>query len=114
MNESGPASPRDSNSIPSDSIEPHSKPCLRRITYHGRVQGVGFRYTTASIAKCLPITGYVRNCADGTVELVAQGSESEVQRLLHRITERFAGYIERQQVEELVAKEAYNGFEIRQ
>lgn len=113
MNKSGPASSRDSNSIPSDSIRSNSKSCLRRITYYGRVQGVGFRYTTASIAKRLSITGYVRNCADGTVELVAQGSESEVQRLLHGIAEEFAGYIDRQQEEQVIAEEAFERFEIR-
>ena len=38
-----------------------------RVIYRGRVQGVGFRYTSASIARRFPVTGYVRNLPDGTV-----------------------------------------------
>jgi acylphosphatase len=39
----------------------------------GRVQGVGFRYSTLAKAKSLSITGYVRNMADGSVEVIAEG-----------------------------------------
>ena len=46
----------------------------RRIIFHGRVQGVGFRYTTHRIARGFPVTGFVRNLTDGTVELVACGT----------------------------------------
>ena len=84
-----------------------------RVTFYGRVQGVGFRYTTARIAKCFPIKGYVRNCADGTVELVAQGPGGQVERLLERIAEEFVGYIDHQKREEIPATEPFDGFEIR-
>ena len=46
----------------------------------GRVQGVGFRYWTQGTAEKLGLTGWVRNCANGDVEGVAQGSASAVQR----------------------------------
>lgn len=46
------------------------------IIYHGRVQGVGFRATVEKIARKYPVTGWVRNLPDGTVELTAEGETS--------------------------------------
>ena len=40
---------------------------------HGRVQGVFFRASTRARAERLSLTGWVRNCPDGTVELHAEG-----------------------------------------
>ena len=42
-----------------------------KITVQGRVQGVGFRYFTYGRARHHGLTGYVRNQADGSVEIVA-------------------------------------------
>ena len=48
--------------------------CTRRHCYFsGRVQGVGFRYTSRNIAINYDVTGFVRNLPDGRVELVAEG-----------------------------------------
>jgi len=49
-----------------------------RAVYQGRVQGVGFRYRTSQLAQRYPVSGYVKNLADGTVELVVQASEQAV------------------------------------
>ena len=87
--------------------------CCRRIIFHGRVQGVGFRYTAASAARACRVSGYVRNCADGTVELLAEGPVENVDRLLQRLVEEFAGNIERQTLEEVALNELPEGFEIR-
>ena len=54
------------------STEPNSR-VRRRLIYQGRVQGVGFRYTVASIARRFPVTGYVKNLPDGNVELAVDG-----------------------------------------
>ena len=51
-------------------------------TVHGFVQGVSFRYYTQREANCLGVVGWVANQADGTVRVVAQGSEAELNRLL--------------------------------
>jgi acylphosphatase len=85
----------------------------RRCRFFGRVQGVGFRYTTAGLAGDCGIRGYVRNLSDGSVELVAQGSESDIQQFLARIGEQFAGYIQSQSAEDYPGGEAFRTFQVR-
>jgi acylphosphatase len=48
----------------------------------GRVQGVWFRESTRRQAVALGVTGWVRNNPDGTVELVAEGAEESVRKLV--------------------------------
>ena len=48
----------------------------------GRVQGVSFRAAAASEARRLGVVGWVRNRADGSVELEAEGDDALVGRLL--------------------------------
>lgn len=64
------------------------KRCLVR--YVGQVQGVGFRQTALWVARGFEVTGYVRNQPDGSVELVAEGTASEIRGLLEGIQERMA------------------------
>lgn len=49
---------------------------------HGRVQGVGFRYSTQREAQRLGLTGYARNMDDGSVEVVACGDSQKVEALI--------------------------------
>ena len=65
----------------------------RQVTYSGQVQGVGFRYTTRSIAEGYDVVGYVRNLPDGRVELVAEGTAGELDRFLGELAEQMAGMI---------------------
>jgi acylphosphatase len=55
------------------------------VYYSGRVQGVGFRFSTVEVAYGFEVTGWVRNLPDGRVELVAEGQETEVQSFLEAI-----------------------------
>jgi len=48
----------------------------------GRVQGVGFRYTTQAEAKRLGLAGWVRNLIDGSVEVEAQGPAEALETFL--------------------------------
>lgn len=51
-------------------------------TVEGRVQGVGFRLTTVRVAQNLRLAGWVRNAADGSVEVFAQGEDVAVDQLM--------------------------------
>jgi acylphosphatase len=57
---------------------------MRRVSaiISGRVQGVGFRASTVGVARGHGLTGWVRNRADGSVELEAQGNDAQVAALL--------------------------------
>jgi len=48
----------------------------------GDEQGVGFRYFLLDSARSLGLHGWVRNRADGAVELVAEGERTKLERLL--------------------------------
>lgn len=52
----------------------HSEQKAARAFAYGRVQGVGFRYWTAQVAREFGVTGWVRNCPDYSVEIFAEGS----------------------------------------
>lgn len=54
----------------------------KHIIFHGRVQGVGFRYTAKYLAQSLRLTGWVKNEWDGTVTMEIQGREALIQKLL--------------------------------
>ncbi len=48
----------------------------------GHVQGVFFRAHTQEVAKKLGIVGWVKNLDDGRVEIVAEGKEGDLQKLI--------------------------------
>jgi acylphosphatase len=54
----------------------------RRVVVRGLVQGVGFRYSAARAAQTRGVAGWARNCADGTVELVLEGSPDAVESMI--------------------------------
>jgi len=62
--------------------ERDSKPEARlHAVIRGRVQGVGFRYSTIRKAQELGVTGWVANRPDGTVETVAEGDKAQLRKL---------------------------------
>ena len=50
---------------------------------NGRVQGVYFRASTAEQARRLGLTGWVMNCPDSSVEVVAEGQRGELEKLIN-------------------------------
>ncbi|KQN56788.1 acylphosphatase [Erwinia sp. E602] len=54
----------------------------RKMWVHGRVQGVGFRYSTRSEALRLGLRGYANNLDDGSVEVLACGETEQLDALL--------------------------------
>jgi len=54
----------------------------RRVRVHGRVQGVGFRWSTREAARRAGVGGVVRNLPDGTVEAEVEGAPDAVDAML--------------------------------
>jgi acylphosphatase len=86
----------------------------RTSVFSGRVQGVGFRYTTEQIARDFKVTGYVRNMPYGKVELVVEGDEAEIDRLLQTLAERMEGFIKARTDTDMPATGQFKDFSIRQ
>ena len=55
---------------------------VRRLVITGRVQGVGFRFSFADEARARNLSGWVRNCADGSVEATVAGTENDVDAMI--------------------------------
>jgi acylphosphatase len=73
----------------------------RRLVVHGRVQGVGFRYSVARAAQSRGVAGWVANRADGTVEAVFEGDPESVEALLRLCREGPRGaVVDRVEVED--------------
>ena len=55
------------------------------ILVDGYVQGVGFRFFVQQVAQELSLTGWVRNRHDDRVEILAQGEEANLSRLIEMV-----------------------------
>ena len=53
-----------------------------KVLLSGRVQGVGFRYFTESVADKYSVKGYVKKTPEGKVEMLCQGEEEEVRTFI--------------------------------
>jgi acylphosphatase len=86
----------------------------KRIIFEGRVQGVGFRYTTKDLARGYDVLGTVRNLPDGTVELVVAGEGDEVAEFLRDLREDsvVANHIKGMSEEEIDPLPELKGFSI--
>ncbi len=86
----------------------------RRIVVHGIVQGVGYRYATVREARRLGLAGWVRNCRDGSVEIVVEGPAPAVDPLVswcHRGPA--AARVTSVEVADAGQPQGWTGFEVR-
>jgi acylphosphatase len=86
----------------------------RRFLVSGRVQGVGFRYFTIEVAAAEALHGWVRNLADGRVEVLAEGDREAIDRLERRLRRGPpAGRVDAVEVFEEAPARAGGGFRVR-
>jgi acylphosphatase len=65
----------------------------RRVYFSGRVQGVGFRYTSQHLAQAFDVSGFVRNLDDGRVEILVEGERAVIDSFLEAVRASFGGKI---------------------
>ncbi len=85
----------------------------RTVHYSGRVQGVGFRWTTMRALEGLPLTGYIKNLVDGRVELVLEGQAGDADAAVRRIRQTLGSYIDDEAEAVAPATGEFPGFGIR-
>lgn len=84
-----------------------------RIRFHGRVQGVGFRYTAYHIAQSLGLTGWVENEYDGTVLCEVQGTGADIDMFLGKLNGSRYIRVDDMDIKELELDESERSFNIR-
>ncbi len=83
-------------------------------TVFGYVQGVSFRYYTRREAERLQLSGWVANDYDGTVKVVAEGSENSLQELVRFLHDGSpASRVDHVKVDWLDATDEFSNFTIR-
>ena len=81
----------------------------RNVHVTGLVQGVFFRAWAQGEARELGVSGWIRNCPDGSVEAHLAGSEDAVGRMIERLRRGPS----RARIDELTVEEAEPGIEGR-
>ena len=82
------------------------------ITFTGRVQGVGFRYSTCNVARRFDVAGWVRNERDGSVKCVVEGDRDELDRFIEGVREAMSGNVRETQIHRGDATGEFKGFTI--
>jgi len=85
----------------------------REMRFWGRVQGVGFRWTAVRLARRHGVVGWVKNCDDGSVELVAEGEGAALDAFLVDLRQSMEGRIQREHSCSLSASGEFADFFIR-
>lgn len=88
-------------------------PIRRHVWFSGRVQGVGFRYTTVRVAERFAVAGWVRNLPDGRVEMVAEADADELDRFIAAIVEAMGRNIRGSEQRSELASGEFDSFTIR-
>ena len=83
-----------------------------RILYFGRVQGVGFRWNVTEIVKSFQLTGLVQNLPNGSVEVVLEGTDSEIKKARVLIDRKMKGYWTSKEVESREGEPHFSNFSL--
>lgn len=86
----------------------------KQVFFEGTVQGVGFRFSTKQLAQGYEVVGWVRNLADGRVEVQVMGEEGEVDGFVRSFQgSSLAQHIETMEVAPIAPLSGVRGFSIR-
>ncbi|MBI9090567.1 MAG: acylphosphatase [Desulfobacterium sp.] len=84
------------------------------VIVRGRVQGVCFRMETQRAAQGLGLTGWVKNCPDGSVEAVFEGKESDLDQIIQWCGQGSPGSsVDQVETDWLDTVSGFTGFNIR-
>lgn len=83
------------------------------VIFSGRVQGVGFRYTSKQVARRFDVTGWVKNLPDGTVQMVVEGLPDELESYVDAVSTETHGRVTEREIQRKSATGEFSGFEIR-
>lgn len=82
------------------------------VFFSGHVQGVGFRFAALQVAREFEVAGWVRNLADGRVELSVEGGPTEVDAFVVALGERMHGHIRKTERSARTRPAEHRGFVI--
>ena len=83
------------------------------IYFFGRVQGVGFRFTSKQVADQFSVSGWVKNLPNGSVEMIVEGEVSELKRYIAAVKSSTHGNVTDTEITKSDATSEFSGMEIR-
>lgn len=85
-----------------------------RVVVKGIVQGVGYRYFAVQQARRYNIKGWVKNKIDGSVEVVCEGEEDNINEFIKELKRGpFSADVQALSIEEEKYKGEFQDFEVR-
>ena len=89
------------------------QPIRVHVFVSGRVQGIGYRYSTVNEARRLGVNGWVRNLPDGRVEALFEGSKATVEEIIKWCHKGPRAAVVKDVAVEYEEPEGFGGFETR-
>ncbi|NIA06122.1 MAG: acylphosphatase [Actinobacteria bacterium] len=83
------------------------------VYYRGQVQGVGFRYSVCRLAGRFDVKGFVRNLADGRVQVVTEGQTDELDLFLQAVESQMDSYIKERELDQQEPTGEFPDFSLR-
>lgn len=83
------------------------------IFFSGRVQGVGFRYTSRQVAGRYDVSGWVKNLPNGSVEMVVEGPSDQLKKYIADVSQSTHGHVTDMPVTKFDATGEFSSMEIR-